>query len=67
MSGQTATPIEPPRALEDLLRTIAFLGVVLLPLASIPVLYATSGRDRFLILGGIVLTNVCCLIIDQLT
>jgi len=67
MSGQTATPVEHSRALRSLLRTVAFWGVVLLPLVSIPVLYATNGKQRFLILGGIVLANACCLAIDQLS
>jgi len=65
MSGQTFTAVEPPRMLGTLLRAIAFWGVILLPMAALPVLYGTSGTQRSLLFGGIVLLAACCLVVDQ--
>ncbi|WP_436936348.1 hypothetical protein [Halovenus marina] len=64
MSSQRVT-VRPGRLLQRGLGQIAFWGAILVPLAYLPLLYRLDSTDSYLLLGGLILLNVCCLVVDQ--
>jgi hypothetical protein len=57
---------QPRQLLQRGLQVVAFWGAILVPLAYLPLLYRLDSVGSYRLLIGLVLVNLCCLVIDQM-